>query len=412
MTEEGAPPCQGCGAPLTRTLVDLGSSPLSNAFVPSSQSNRTDPTYPLHARVCDRCLLVQVDSVAPPSEIFHDYVYFSSYSESWLAHCRDYAGMIIDRLNLDSNSQVVEVGSNDGYLLRNFVAAGIPSLGIEPAANVAQVARADGVPTEVAFFGEETARRFTTQGRFADLLVAKNVLAHVPAINDFVRGVRLLLKPEGVFSVEFPHLLNLIRDVQFDTIYHEHFTYLSFLAVERIFARHGLRAFDVEETPTHGGSLRVFACRAEASHSELPGVAAVRLKESTAGLDSPKGYEGFQARVDEVRDNLLAFFGKARVERKSIIGYGAAAKGNTLLNYCGIGTSDVAFVADRNPAKQDKLLPGSHIPVRPPAAIEEARPDYLLVLPWNLRDEVIDQLAYIRSWGGRFLTIIPELRVD
>ena len=406
------PLCQGCGAPLTRTLVDLGLSPLSNAFVPLSKAGQTDPTYPLHARVCDECLLVQVDSVAPPSEIFHDYVYFSSFSDSWLEHCRGYAAMVTARFGLDANSQVVEVASNDGYLLKNFVAAGIPALGVEPAANVAEVARSRGIPTEVAFFGAETARRLAAQGKSADLLAAKNVLAHVPDINDFVEGVRILLKPEGVFTVEFPHLLNLIKDVQFDTIYHEHYTYLSLVAVERIFARHGLRVFEVEEVPTHGGSLRVFACLTGASHAEMPGVAAVRAKESAAALDRPEGYAGFQARVEKVRDDLLAFLKKAKAEGKSVAAYGAAAKGNTLLNYSAIGTGQIGFVVDRNPAKQDKLLPGSHIPVRAPEAIDEARPDYVVILPWNLRDEVVKQLAYIRSWGGRFVTAVPELHVD
>ena len=412
MTVRAVLTCQGCGAPLTLSLVDLGLSPLSNAFVPASRAGEADHAYPLHARVCQSCWLVQVDSVATPGEIFHDYVYFSSFSDSWLEHCRVYAEMVTARFGLDAKSQVVEVASNDGYLLKNFVAAGIPALGVEPAANVAEAARARGVPTEVAFFGAETARRLAAQGKSADLLAAKNVLAHVPDINDFVQGVRLLLKPEGVFTVEFPHLLNLIRDAQFDTIYHEHFTYLSLLAVERVFARHGLRVFDVEETPTHGGSLRVFACLTGASHAVQPGVAAISAKEAAAALDRPQGYAGFQARVERVRDDLLAFLSQAKAEGRSVAAYGAAAKGNTLLNYSGVGPADVAFVVDRNPAKQDKLLPGSRIPVRAPEAIDAARPDYILILPWNLRDEVVDQLAHARAWGARFVTAIPGLRVD
>ncbi len=412
MTENSAPKCQGCGAPLTRTLVDLGMSPLSNAFISLDQANQIDPTYPLHARVCDLCLLVQVDSVVPPSEIFRDYVYFSSYSDSWLAHCRAYADIVIARFGLNAKSQVIEVASNDGYLLRNFIAAEIPALGVEPAANVAEVARANGIPTEIAFFGAETAHRLAREGRSADLLVAKNVLAHVPNINDFVEGVRILLKPTGVFTVEFPHLLNLIKDVQFDTIYHEHFTYLSLVAVERVFARHGLRVFDVEEVPTHGGSLRVFACRTEAAYPVGLGVAAVRAKEAVAGLERAEGYSGFQRRVEKVRDDLIAFLKKAKAEGKIVVAYGAAAKGNTLLNYSRVGTGEIAFVADRNPAKQGKLLPGSHIPVRAPEAIRELGPDFILILPWNLRNEIVAQLAYVRSWGGHFVTAIPYLCVD
>ena len=404
------PHCQGCGAPLTRTLVDLGVMPLANSFVKPDRRN-PEPVYPLHARVCDQCLLVQVDTVVPPGEIFSDYLYFSSYSDSWLAHARLYAAMAIERFALDRTSMVIEIASNDGYLLTNFVAAGIPCLGIEPAANVARAATARGVPTEVAFFSAETARRLAAQGHRADLLAAKNVLAHVPDINDFVAGIALLLKPEGVFTVEFPHLMNLISQVQFDTIYHEHFTYLSLLALERVFARHGLRVFDVEEIPTHGGSLRVFVCHNASERTELPGAAAVRAREMQAQLDRPEGYAGFAERVDRVRRDLLAFLDTARAEGRSVAAYGAAAKGNTLLNYCGIGSDRIAFVADRSTAKQGLLLPGSRIPVRAPEAIFAAKPDYVLILPWNLIDELSDQLAAISTWGGRLVTAIPRLQV-
>ena len=407
-----APACLGCGAALTRTLVDLGLSPLANSYVRPEKAHIPDPLYPLHARVCEACLLVQVDRVVPPEQIFSDYAYFSSYSESWLAHCWAYAQAMISRFGLGPQSKVVEVASNDGYLLQYFVAAGIPVLGIDPAANVAKTARSRGIPTEVAFFGAKTAERLRARGEAADLLAAKNVLAHVPDINDFVRGIAALLRPQGVFTVEFPHLLNLIREVQFDTIYHEHFTYLSLLAVERVFRRNGMRIFDVEEVATHGGSLRVFACLTGAGYAEAAGVANVRAKELAARLDRPEGYEGFDVRVRKVRADLLAFLDYARAAGKIVAGYGAAAKGNTLLNYCAIRSDRVAFVADKSPAKQNLLLPGSRIEVKSPQAIFDTRPDCVLILPWNLRAEIAAQLAGIRDWGGRFVTAIPEIRVD
>lgn len=408
MTTTSAPKCLGCGAPLTRTLVDLGAMPLANAFV-AAGTPEPDPRYPLHARVCDACLLVQVEPAVPPEAIFSDYAYFSSFSDSWLAHARAYSRMAIDRFALTAASKVVEIASNDGYLLTNFVQAGIPCLGIEPAANVAASARAKGVPTEVAFFGTATAQRLAAAGHQADLLVAKNVLAHVPDINDFVAGIAILLRADGVFTVEFPHLLNLIRGVQFDTIYHEHFTYLSLLAVERIFTRHGLRVFDVTEIPTHGGSLRVFAGHAGGPHPSEPAVAAVRAKEIAAQLDRPEGYAGFAPRVEKVRRDLLAFLDAAD---GTVAAYGAAAKGNTLFNYCGIGRERVAFVVDRNPAKQGRLLPGSRIPVREPEAIFAEKPGYVLILPWNLKEEISERLSAIREWSGRFVTAIPDIRLD
>jgi len=407
----GRPACLGCGAPLTRTLVDLGCTPLANSFVPSDRPE-PDPVYPLHARVCDRCLLVQVEAVVPPADIFSDYAYFSSYSDTWLEHCRGYVEMAIARFALTGASKVVELASNDGYLLQNFVATAIPCLGVEPAANVAQAAQARGVPTEIAFFGSETARRLTAAGHRADLIVANNVLAHVPDINDFVAGVALLLKPEGVFTVEFPHLLNLIRGVQFDTIYHEHFTYLSLIAIERIFRRHGLRIFDTEELATHGGSLRALVCKEESQQAEWPGVARIRSNETSARLDGPEGYACFAERVEAVRQELVAFLASASAAGRSVAAYGAAAKGNTLLNYCRVGSDRISFVADRSPAKQGRLLPGSRIPVRGPDAIFAEKPDYVLILPWNLRDEISGQLAAIRGWGGKFVTAIPEIEVS
>ncbi len=407
------PRCLGCSAPLTRTWVDLGLQPLANSNLRPGDDLEHEPRYPLHARVCDACLLVQVDSVVPREAIFNDdYAYFSSFSDSWLAHCRDYAAAMMARFGLGPQSQVVEVASNDGYLLQYFVAAGIPVLGVEPSANTAAAAVARGVPTDIAFFGAVTARRLAAAGHAADLLAAKNVLAHVPDINDFAAGIAALLKPDGVFTVEFPHLLRTIEGVQFDTIYHEHFTYLSLLAVERVLARQGLRVFDVEELPTHGGSLRVFACHDAAGHAVTGGVAKTRADEVAAGLDRADGYAGFDARCRAVRDGLLAFFAGAKAEGKTVAGYGAAAKGNTLLNYCGVGADALTLIADRNPTKQGRLAPGSHIPIVAPDAIAETRPDYVLILPWNLRTEVMEQLAPIRDWGGCFVTAIPEIRID
>ncbi len=406
-----APRCLGCGAALTLTFVDLGRTPLANSYVEPG-SPEPDPSYPLHARVCEGCLLVQVEPAVTPDAIFSDYAYFSSFSDSWLAHCRTFAGMAIERFGLSTKSMVVEVASNDGYLLTNFVAAGVPCLGVEPAANVAQCALKKGVPTDIAFFGSTTAKRLAAAGRKADLLIANNVLAHVPDINDFVSGIGMLLKDEGACTIEFPHLLNLIRELQFDTIYHEHFTYLSLLAIERIFARHGLRVFDVEEIPTHGGSLRVYGCRSDSRREASDRVAKLRAKESEAQLDRPEGYAGFGERIDRIRRELIWLLDTAHAAGHKVAAYGAAAKGNTLLNYCGITRAQVAFVAERNPAKQGRLLPGSRVPIVAPEAILAEKPDCLLILPWNLKDEIVEQTAAIRDWGGRFITAIPEIRID
>lgn len=408
-----APACLGCGAPLSRTLVDLGEQPLANSYVPLDHADAPEPVFPLHARVCDVCLLVQVDRVTAPETIFNgEYAYFSSFSDSWLAHCRAYARDMTARFGLGAASQVAEIASNDGYMLQYFVAAGVPVYGIEPAANVAAAAEAKGVPTEIAFFGLETAKRLAADGRQADLLAAKNVLAHVPDINDFVAGIPVLLKPEGVFTVEFPHLLRMIEQVQFDTIYHEHFTYLSLLAVRTVFARAGLEIFDVQPQPTHGGSLRVFAQRQGAGHAVTPAVEAVLAEERAAGLDRPEGYEGFDARVRQVREGLNAFLAEAKAAGRSVAAYGAAAKGNTLLNYCGATSAEIAFVVDRNPAKQNTLLPGSHIPVRPVEALIEAAPDDVLILPWNLKAEIRAQLAReMPGWTGRTVIAVPVIDI-
>ena len=405
--------CQNCGAPLTRTLVDLGLSPLANSYVrlPLDKDAPPDPVYPLHARVCDRCLLVQVESVVPASDIFSEYAYFSSYSDSWLAHVAAYAELVITRFGLNDSSLVMEIASNDGYLLQNFVRRGIPCLGIEPAANVAAVARKRGVPTLVKFFGRALAERLAAEGKHPALVASKNVLAHVPDINDFVAGVSVLLTGNAVYTVEFPHLLSLIEQVQFDTIYHEHYTYLSLLAVERIFDRHGLRVFDVEEIPTHGGSLRVFACRKEATMAIGAGVATVREKELRARLDRPEGYAGFEDRVRKVRDELLAYLHEAKRQGKRVAAYGAAAKGNTLLNYCAVGPELIRYVVDRNPMKQNTALPGSRIPVYPVETLSEDPVDDILILPWNLRDEITAQLEPYRRKGCRIVTAIPRINI-
>jgi 2-polyprenyl-3-methyl-5-hydroxy-6-metoxy-1,4-benzoquinol methylase len=406
-----APACRFCGAPLTQSLADLGSTPLSNSYLKASDLERMEPTYPLHARVCGSCFLVQLESFESPEHIFGDYAYFSSYSDSWLAHARDYAAMATRRFGLNAGSRVVEIASNDGYLLRWFRDGGIPVLGIEPAANVAKVAEANGIPSRVLFFGRATARLLADAGETADLTAANNVLAHVPDINDFVAGFAIVLKPQGVSTFEFPHLLKLMEHRQFDTIYHEHFSYLSLTTVNKIFAAHGLRVFDVEEVPTHGGSLRVFACRADAAHAETPAVAALLAREEAFGLTDLKRYAAFQEEVKAVKRDLLAFLIEAKRAGKRVAGYGAPAKGNTLLNYCGVRGDFLDFTVDRSPHKQDTWLPGTRIPVHAPEKIREEKPDYLLILPWNLRDEVMAQMAHIREWGGRFVVPIPEVTV-
>ena len=412
MTKTSHPHCRHCGASLELTLVDLGLSPLANSYVPPDTEDSTDPAYPLHARVCTDCWLVQVDDAVPPEDIFSaEYAYFSSFSDSWLAHCKAYVADMTRRFGLGPDSLVVEIASNDGYLLQYFVERDIPVLGIEPSGNTAKIAEEKGVPTLVEFFGEALAQRLASEGRRPDLIASANVLAHVPDINDFVAGVATLLSNDAVYTVEFPHLLNLIKDVQFDTIYHEHYSYLSLLAVETIFAKAGLRVFDVEELPTHGGSLRVFACLKGASHAEGPGLAKVRADEAAAQLDQPEGYLNFTTKVEQLRDGLLAFLRTAKAEGKTVAAYGAAAKGNTLLNYAGIGPDLIAYCVDRNPAKQNTLLPGSHIPVYPVDALRVDPPDYVLILPWNIRKEVIGQLSDIRAQGTRCVTAVPDIKV-
>lgn len=406
------PKCRSCGADLKLTLVDLGLSPLANSYVPMTEAGKPEAKYPLHARVCEKCWLVQVDDVVPADAIFHgDYAYFSSFSESWLSHCRAYAAKMTDELGLNGRSLVVEIASNDGYLLQYFKGVGIPVLGVEPSGNTAAAAEKRGVPTLVEFWTEALAKRLAAEGKRPNLICSANVLAHVPDINDFVRGVAALLSGDAVYTVEFPHLLNLIKHVQFDTIYHEHYSYLSLLAVEKIFADAGLRVFDVEELPTHGGSLRVYACLKGASHAERPGAAKVRADEAAAHLDSAEGYKGFTARVEAVRDGLNDFLMTAHHGRKTVAAYGAAAKGNTLLNYCGIGADKIAYCVDKNPAKQKTLLPGSQIPVFDVTELNRRRPDFVLILPWNLKNEIMDQLYDLRLQGTRFVTAVPSVSV-
>jgi SAM-dependent methyltransferase len=403
-----ASPCRFCGTPLEHSFVDLGAQPPSNSYLRPSDLTRMEPTFPLHAHVCGACFLVQLEAFHAPEQIFSDYAYFSSYSESWLRHAETYAAAMVERLGLDGTSHVVEVASNDGYLLQHFVRRGIPVLGVEPAANVARVATGKGVPTRVGFFGRATARKLVEDGHRADLLVGNNVLAHVPDLNDFVAALRMTLKPDGVLTMEFPHLLHLMEKAQFDTIYHEHFSYFSFLTAERIFAAHGIRLFDVDELPTHGGSLRIYGSPADAVRPIAPTVAALRARERAAGLDRLESYDGFADRVKGMKRRLLAFLIDARERGKSVVGYGAAAKGNTLLNYCGVRGDFLDYVADASPHKQGTFLPGTRIPVVAPRRIAETRPDYVLILPWNIRDEVIAANAYIRDWGGKFVVPIPE----
>ena len=415
--EAGAPSaserttCRACGAALQRSFLDLGTTPLANAYLSEADMAKPEPKYRLHVKLCESCLLAQLSTDVSPKVLFSDYAYFSSFSESWVRHAADFAAMAARRLKLNSSSQVVEIASNDGYLLRHFKALRIPVLGIEPAANIAQTAIEAGIPTEVRFFGRETAAELAGRGIRADLIVGNNVFAHVPELNDFVAGFPILLKPDGVLSLEFPHLLRLMLGVQFDTIYHEHFSYFSFLAAERVLAAHGLRVFDVKELTTHGGSLRVLACHSASARPTEDSVGALRRAEQAAGLTRLETYEHFADRVEQCRSGLVAFVGDARRAGKSIVGYGAAAKGNTLLNYCGLTSTDIDYVVDRSPHKQGRYLPGSRIPVRDPQRIAETRPDYLMILPWNLRKEIMSQTAGLREWGGKFVIPVPEVSI-
>jgi len=405
--------CRFCGAPLKHSFADLGLSPLCESFLNESQLHEPEPFYPLHAFVCESCFLVQVEEHVSGEEIFgSDYAYFSSFSDTWLAHASKFANEAIARFGLDGTSQVIELASNDGYLLKNFVDNDIPSLGIEPAGNVAAAAREKGVPTLVKFFGTETAKTLVSAGTQADLLCANNVLAHVPDLNDFVAGMKLVLKPDGVVTIEFPHLMRLIEGNQFDTIYQEHYCYFSLSTLVRIFAHHELKIFDVEELSTHGGSLRIFLAHAGAKgRTVTPEVERILGGEDVAGFGELGTYKAFQSKVEDTRNALLAFLHQAKADGKRVAGYGAPGKGNTLLNYCGVDAGLIEFTVDRNPFKHGKFLPGSHIPVHPVEHIGAEMPDYIIILPWNLKTEIAEQLAYTREWGAKLVVPIPELTI-
>ena len=406
------PRCLFCREPLRQTLVDLGMSPLCESYVSAEQQNQMESFYPLHVRVCGNCFLAQVEEYVSAEKIFSDYAYFSSYSDSWVAHAKRYCEQMTNRFGLNESSLAVEIASNDGYLLQHFVAAKIPVLGIEPAANVAAVAVEKRIPTLVKFFGVNTARELVAEGKRADLLLGNNVLAQVPDINDFVAGLKILLAPSGVITIEFPHLMRLMQENQFDTIYHEHFSYFSFITAEKIFAAHGLTLFDVEELKSHGGSLRIFGRHVEDTPKAVTAkVEDLRAREETAGYTRLETYQSFAEQVKETKRALLDFLIKAKRAGKQIVGYGAPGKGNTLLNYCGIRTDFLDYTVDRSPHKQGKFLPGTHIPIYSPERIRETRPDYLLILPWNLKDEIIKQNEYIREWGGQFVFPIPAVTV-
>src|SRR5580704_7855472 len=405
--------CRFCGGEVSRTFVDLGTSPLCESYPSAADLNRGETYYPLHVYVCEQCWLVQLEEYESAENIFSDYAYFSSYSDSWLKHAETYCDKMTRQLDLGNQSFVVEVASNDGYLLQYFVRRNIPVLGIEPAANVASVAVEKGVPTLVRFLGTRLATELANEGRCADLVLGNNVLAQVPDLNDFVEGLKILLKPEGVLTLEFPHLLRLIELNEFDTIYHEHFSYFSMLTTVRILEAHGLMAFDVEELSTHGGSLRVYACGADAqTHPVAASVAKVVADEEKAGLASLDGYRSFALQVSQTKWALMEFLLAAAKEGKSVAGYGAPGKSATLLNYCGIGKDLIEYTVDRSPYKQGRFLPGSRIPIFHPDRIRETKPDYVVILPWNLKDEIIQQLQYIREWGGRFVVPIPRVTIE
>jgi SAM-dependent methyltransferase len=412
-TAHALQPCRFCGAQLQQTFVDLGMSPLCETYPTAADFHRGEVYYPLHVYVCTECFLVQLEEFERAENIFGDYAYFSSYSDSWLKHAENYCQAMREQLGLHRGSLVVEVASNDGYLLQYFVKQGIPVLGVEPAANVAKVAVEKGVPTLVKFFGAAVAEELVAKGTSADLVLGNNVLAQVPDLNDFVEGLKILLKPEAVLTLEFPHLLRLIERNEFDTIYHEHFSYFSLFSTVRILAAHGLKVYGVEELPTHGGSLRVFACRAESNtHPVAPSVTKVLADEERAGLTKPKGYNNFAEQVKQTKLELLNFLLEAARQGKSVAGYGAPGKSATLLHYCGIGKDLIEYTVDRSPYKQGRHLPGTHIPIYHPDRIRETKPDYVVILPWNLKSEIMQQLQFIREWGGRFVVPIPKLAVE
>jgi SAM-dependent methyltransferase len=406
-----APHCRLCGAELADTFVDLGMSPPCESYLTADQLDSGEVFYPLHVRVCARCLLVQLPAYIGAEEIFSHYAYFSSYSDSWVAHAKAYVEKAVERLSLDDGSFVVEVASNDGYLLQHVVAQGIRALGIEPAANVAEAAVEKGIPTEVTFLGETTGKEIAARHGTADLVVANNVFAHVPDIVDFAKGLRQLVADDGTVTIEIPHLMRLIEGNEYDTIYHEHYSYLSLLTTQRVLAQAGLTVVDVEELPTHGGSLRTWSMPAEEATPPTDAVASVLAAEAAAGLHSLEGHAGFARAVATVRNDLVEFLVERSRRGETVVAYGAPGKGNTLLNHCGVRADQIAFAVDRNPFKHGKFLPGTHIPIHPPERLAEARPDYVLIMPWNLRDEIAEQLSYVRDWGGELVVALPRLEI-
>lgn len=404
-------PCRFCQHPLEHSFCDLGMTPLSNSYLNQEQLEKGEPFYPLHAYVCSQCFLVQVKEYELPENIFGDYAYFSSYSESWLKHCEKYVDEIIHKLKLDSSARVIEIASNDGYLLLFFQKRGIPVLGIEPAANVARVAQDQSIPTLVKFFGSSLAENLKNEKTQADLLIGNNVLAHVPNLNDFVRGLKILLKDEGSITMEFPHLMRLMEGNQFDTIYHEHFSYFSLLTVDEVFRAHGLKIYDAEELKTHGGSLRIYACHGEAKKEISQRVLDLKQREMEMNFNHLNGYSEFSFKVQKIKADLLDFFLDCKMQGKKIAGYGAPAKGNTLLNFCGIRSQFLDFTVDRSPHKQGRFLPGTHIPIYPVEKIQREKPDFVFILPWNLKDEIVEQMSSVRQWGGKFVVPIPQLEI-
>ena len=405
-------PCRFCQAPLTHSFVDLGMAPPCQPHIAPEQLNSMEPFYPLHAYVCDRCFLVQLEEFVGASDIFSEYAYFSSYADSWVAHAKRYADRMYELLGLSEQSSVMEIASNDGYLLQHFLARKVPVLGIEPAANIARVAEEKGIRTVVKFFGQDTAREIAAAHGKPDLLLGNNVLAHVPDLNDFVAGMKILLGERGTLTMEFPHLHRLMDENQFDTIYHEHFSYFSLMTVEMVFAKHGLTLFDVEELPTHGGSLRIYGRHEEDTNRPVSDrLTALRERELGDGFATLERYSSFGEQVRATKRNILSFLIEAKAAGKTIVGYGAPGKGNTLLNYCGIRTDFLDFTVDRNPYKQGKYTPGTHIPILPPEAIRDAKPDYVFILPWNLRDEIVSAHDYVRAWGGQFVVPIPKIEI-
>jgi len=397
---------------LKSTLVDLGSSPFANNYISAEQTHQMEPFYPLRVYVCEQCYLVQLPVFQSSEEIFSDYAYFSSFSDSWLQHAKAYVNYVIDRFGFEAKSQIIEIASNDGYLLQYFKKKGIPVLGIEPAKNVAQVAQKSGIRTLEKFFNCQTAKELAQEGKYADLLIGNNVLAHVPDVNDFVKGMKIILKPHGIITMEFPHLMRLMAENQFDTIYHEHFSYFSFTVANKVFDHHGLKIFDVDELPTHGGSLRIYARHTEDESWGIgENVAALLEREAGEGFENLEFYLTFNQKVQSTKRSILEFMVRTQNEGKTIVGYGAPAKGNTLLNYCGIRRDFMAYTVDRSPHKQGHFLPGTHIPIYHPDKIKETRPDYVIILPWNLKDEIMRQMAFIRDWKGKFVTLIPEVRI-